>query len=455
MVLYIREDYIMKTELCNYDIYPKVFPAGKQVEVTIKPLGSHAAFPAKELTLRVCPLGEGSPGTYPSRPNNTSYTVTPSGDGCIRFAHTYPNEQEYYIRVYDENRRIVQLAVYALEGELVGRYPWRGDLHMHTCRSDGREQPAVVCANYRKNGYDFFAITDHGRYYPSLEAISDYKDVPIEFNIVPGEEIHLPGNDIHIVGFGANWSINGLLEGTAQTNESKKRAIVDNPPPVISVDEYKRQVNELAETLDIPDGIEKFTYAACVWIFNRIREAGGLGIFAHPYWISDVFQVPESLTDYLMEKAPFDAFEVLGGENYYEQNGFQTIKYYDDRAKGRDYPIVGSTDSHGSVNNPNSLICSTIVFAPENERENLIGAIKDKLSVAVDTISKEYRLVGDFRLVKYAQFLLDNFYPLHDELCFEEGRLMKAYVTGDSDAADTLRFISGRMNRLFNKYFIK
>ena len=41
-----------------------------------------------------------------------------------------------------------------------------------------------LAANYRKNGYDFMAITDHERYYPSLEAKDVYQDVPIGLNIV-------------------------------------------------------------------------------------------------------------------------------------------------------------------------------------------------------------------------------------------------------------------------------
>ena len=80
-------------------------------------------------------------------------------------------------------------------------------------------------------------------------------------------------------------------------------------------------------------------------------------------------------------------------------------------------------------------------------------AIKDKYSVAVDTISEEYRLVGDLRLVKYTRFLLDEFTPLHDELCYEEGRLMKAYVTGDEDAEKVLKAIGGRMKKMYRKYF--
>ena len=46
--------------------------------------------------------------------------------------------------------------------DMAGRYPYRGDLHIHTNRSDGQQA---------------------------------YADVPIGRNIVEGEEVHLPEND--------------------------------------------------------------------------------------------------------------------------------------------------------------------------------------------------------------------------------------------------------------------
>ena len=36
----------MKRELINYDIFPKVIPVGREVSITIKPMGGHAAFAA-------------------------------------------------------------------------------------------------------------------------------------------------------------------------------------------------------------------------------------------------------------------------------------------------------------------------------------------------------------------------------------------------------------------------
>ena len=326
---------------------------------------------------------------------------------------------------------------------------------MHTFRSDGDQDPAVVVADYRRHGYDFTVISDHNRYYPSLEAMDAFKDVDTEMTIVTGEEVHLPDNDIHIVNFGGKYSVNGLVETSPQNLESDRRSVIDNPPAILTEEEYRAEINALISELDIPEGVPAFTYAACVWIFNHIRKGDGLGIFAHPYWIqrNTAFQVPEKLLDHMMKTQPFDAFEVLGGERYYQHNGFQTIRYYEDRARGYDYPIVGSTDSHCSLaQNVKHMIGSTFVFAPQNERASLIQSIKEKYSIAIDTISEEYRLVGDLRLAKYARFLLDEFTPLHDELCYEEGRLMKAYAMGEEGAKEALSFIHGRMAKLYKKY---
>lgn len=444
----------MKTVLHNFDIFPKVFLVREPVEITVKPLGKHAALEGS-LTVAVQSMANGNPDLYPERGNLKEYLVSVGADGCIRFVHAFLEESEYIINIRKGQKLVVCLSVYALEEDMRGRYPYRGDLHMHTCRSDGAQDPATVVANYRKYGYDFITISDHHRYYPSLEAMDVYRDVPHEMNIVPGEEIQLPGYDIHIVNFGGKYSVNGLIEDSPQNKESTQRAVIDNPPPVLTEEQYREEVQALIPTLDIPDGIEKFDYAGCVWAFNHIREGDGLGIYVHPYWNVGSYYVPENFDRYMTETHPFDAFEVLGGERCFQMNGFQTIRYYEDRANGIRYPIVGSTDSHNSIREANegALICSTFVFAKENERESLIKAIKEEYSVAVDTISEEYRLVGDLRLVKYARFLLDEFTPLHDELCFEDGRLMKEYAAGEKTAGKGLEFIFGRMKRLYGKYF--
>ncbi|MDR1733690.1 MAG: hypothetical protein LBR73_02270 [Oscillospiraceae bacterium] len=458
--------------LYNYDIYPKVIPAGRETTVTIAPRMVNKAFTAgKEYDIELCPFDEGAPGTFLDRAgkNDIHLRTVATEEGKLVFSFAFFGEQEYYLRVREPERlgerEMLEISVFVIGEDLVGRYPYKGDLHMHTCRSDGRQSPAVVAANYARTGYDFTVISDHGQYAPSLEAIAAYKDVPLEFSIIPGEEVHLFSepqtghmNTVHIINFGGEYSINALVKPAEKLEEIKAnpqlRAIIPNPPDPKSHEAHQAEVDASIPALGIPDGVEKYMYADCKWIFDEIRKANGLGIFCHPYWISNRLQIPPSFVDYMMQQHPFDAFEVLGGELYFEQNGFQTIQYYEDRAKGRDYAVVGASDSHSSVNNGASAHCAcTIVFCPENERSSLIAGIKEKYSVACDYICNRPSYVGQLRLVRYAYWLEKNWFPLHDDLCFELGRAMRAYSEGDPDAQPLLDLIYGRIRIAREKYF--
>ena len=452
----------MKMELHDYDIFPKVFPVGVSADITVKPLGVHTKF-SGEYKIMVQRLDGGHIGHEFSAWNHTDYFVTPCEDGCLRFTYTADKEGELAVRIYkkDSDRRTVQLNLYALAEDMADRIPLRGDLHMHTCRSDGHGDPAVVCADYRMKGYDFIVVTDHSRYYPSLEAMRAYKDVKTALNILPGEEVHLPQTDVHIVNAGGLFSINGLfdyLRNYIETNgdiDARRFDDTITPPDIVTDEQYNRELDAIEASLtDVPADVNKRWYAVCVWAFDKIREAGGLGIFAHPYWISDMWQIHEPFTQYMLANKPFDAFEVLGGENYYQQNGFQTAIYYDEYRRGNVLPIVGSTDSHNSTeNNRNAAICSTIVFAHKNERADILQSIKDKYSVAVDTISAEYRLVGEHRFQKYACYLMENFYPLHDRAAYSDGEVMRKYYLGDADAS-VVEATAALADKMFDKYFL-
>lgn len=462
--------YYDEDMLNNFDVYPKVFAVGKEAEIHIRDLGGRRVFaPNTQYPVYIIPVDDGNPQFHPATGNFRRLTLQSDADGNFTFRYTFDREQLHFIRFLQEDgRKLIQFPVYCVEQDLVGRYPYIGDLHMHTTYSDGRQNPAVVCANYRRHGYDFMVISDHRRYYPSLRAIAAYKDVPIDLNIVQGEEVHLPevqGKrcDVHIVNFGGEYSVNALVDGTVAIEEAGRDLSVratrtEDVPDIMSQEEFEQKMLALADSTPTPDNVDALPYAMCCWIFDHIRRGNGLGIFAHPNWIPNAIHVPEAFTDYMMEKQPFDAFEVLGGERYYEHNGFQTHRYYTELAKGHRFPIVGSTDSHSSYpSNDGAYIASTMVFAPENERTALIASIKDFYSVAIDGISKEFRLVGDMRLSKYACFLLQNYFPLHDALCSEEGRLMKQYATGTEEekqeAQTLLQALHGRTEKQRKKYF--
>ncbi len=445
-----------RKDLYYFDVYPKVLVAGKEARITVRCFGE-----GRNISLlagssyQVVMVGwQGSVGpVYPELADESRYTVLCEKDGEITLRHTCRSEQGYTLRIYTaDHRRMAEMQLYAVEQDLAGKFPLMGDLHVHTVCSDGRQKPEVVCANYRAYGYDFMTISDHGRYAPSLMARQFYADVPIGLNIVTGEEIHL--SDHHIVSFGGCYSVNALVDDQPQHSEYgadwQVRAITPECPPVMTRKQFEQVIDGVQADLTVPEGLPARELALTQWITAEIRKAGGLAIYPHPCWMvgEGVFHVADRMHDWLVENRQFDAFEVLGGERYYEHNGFQTVRYYSDRARGYRYPVVGSTDSHSSLpDNPDAFICETIVFAEKNEREHLIEAIRDFRSVAVDTISTEFRLVGEERLVRYGCFLMKNYFPLHDEFCRTEGQVMHRYAVGTPEEKEEARRILTAMDR--------
>ena len=83
----------MKTALHNYDIFPKVVLAREKADITIRPLGEHAAFDG-EYTVSVLSMAHGSKDVYPERDNCREFAASPEADGCIRISFTFPEESE-------------------------------------------------------------------------------------------------------------------------------------------------------------------------------------------------------------------------------------------------------------------------------------------------------------------------------------------------------------------------
>lgn len=128
-----------------------------------------------------------------------------------------------------------------------------------------------------------------------------------------------------------------------------------------------------------------------------------------------------------------------------ESNILQVARYSEERAHGRTIPIVGASDAHGCERGTLFGWYYTVLFARAPELGDIIGAVKDCRAVAVEALPGQTpRAHGPFRLVKYAQFLLREFFPLHDALCKREGELMLAHIAGDAGAAGQLQKLKGQ-----------
>jgi predicted metal-dependent phosphoesterase TrpH len=424
------------------DVTPRVVPAGQSTTITIKAHYDHCRFDDGPYTAALFPI-EGMPAQTNWR-LPLELEAEPIENG-LRIVVPFETEQEYALVLTGHRIQEMELRFYALETDLFSLRPFKGDVHIHSTRSDGRESPAYVAASSRRIGLDFMAVTDHWQYAPSQEAIAAFEDLPIDLRIYPGEEIHPPrlpiqgggreiGSPVHMINFGGRVSVNTLMREQEATYTEEMRAIAQG-------------------MTDLPDELDAEPYAACVWAFDKIREAGGLGIFCHPYWFTrHRYDVPEALTDLIFERQPYDAFELIGGYHPFEitSNHLQVVRYYEEQAKGHRIPIVGASDAHGCETGELFGWYYTLVLSPSTDLDDLIAAIKGLKSVAVESLPGQApRAYGPLRLVKYAQFLLREVLPEHDRLCRAEGDAMLDYLTGEPDAVARLAALQGRVNAYF------
>lgn len=420
----------------RYEVAPCVVRSGETAEIVIRPLKGGAAFRGdRTYSVTYTPMEDlGEFSAFGARHEPACRVA----GGELRLSLRFDGEQEHGLLVEevrgDERVRVLDARVYSVGPDLYDRRPLKGDLHIHSSRSDGREPPAHVAAACRRIGLDFMAVTDHRLYEPSLEAQTAFAGLPVDLAIHPGEEVHPPDNPIHIINFGGSRSINAAFASAG----------------------WRHEVDAIARGLTgLPPKLDPYLYASALWCFRAIRECGGLGIFCHPYWIeSRRYHIPGSLTDHVFAEQPYDAYELIGGYHRWEaeSNALQAARYHEETRRGKRIPVVGVSDAHGCVRGELFGWYFTIVFAPSPALDDLAASIKGLWSVAVEALpGAPVRVHGPLRLVKYAHFLLREYYPGHDELCRKEGEAMIAHLEGDRSARDALASLRGRTLELFRR----
>lgn len=399
----------------NFAVCPSVVPAGKVSHMTITADERiFIPFTDAEYQLKILAVNGDETDNYGDPVTHSHLTLT-GKDGALQFDFNFEEEMLYKLQLYKDEKLLEEMQVYALEEDLYALTPLRGDLHGHSYRSDGRRDPAALAGHYREQGYDFFALTDHNRYWTGGEIDEAYEGVDTGFARVLGEEVHTPGCLVHIVHVGGKKSV---AEKYVKDREG-----------------YEQEVAEcLARVPETVPEQYRDRYARVMWATENIHAVGGLAIFAHPYWCptgSQVYNVHDKFARILMMSGMFDAFEVCGGIGQVANNR-QLALWNDLRAEGLKLPAVSSSDVHkinGSASFPH---CFTICFAEKNENDAIVASIKNGLCVAAEGVGDEYRrqyrCYGSLRLVSYAQFLLTNYFQPMQRLCQGVGAMMRAYA---------------------------
>ncbi len=424
-----------------FTVMPLVYPVGEKSVIKI-----HAKYPhAQKLldtTTQIRCIRVHSPldDRRHSFADDAPCDFIRQGNGDLEFTHLFPKEDEYSVELRkpdpskpDVWHRIAMFQIYALEQDLFTLRPYRGDFHLHSTASDGSQPGEYVAATARKIGLDFMALTDHVCYRPSLELMQFMEKTNPDFKCFPGEEVHPYENPVHIVNFGGAFSVNDLMYHERERFENESKQLADSLSP---------ELHELTRE----------QVAKSEWAFDKIRESGGLAIFAHPYWrpggkkhvpgrqISGLHNyIGDEVIDVLLDRYNFDAMELFAGypEGEEECHHLGLALYQREMLrKNGNFPAIGVTDSHDCEGELFGW-CSTIIFAESPEFSSLAKGIKDCRSVAVLSLpDTDPLLAGPFRLTKFSYFLLRTFYPVHDELCRIEGDLMLRILAGEKDKAD-------------------
>ena len=385
-------------------IYPKVFKSNASQKIFIR-LSEQVE--ETLLGIKVQPMEKYSVPHTPAyridEEERYSYqSLTACGDGVYCTEYAFTSEQQYTVKVKYDGKVICAGHVYSLAPDLAELKAFKGDTHLHTCRSDGKGTPFEVATDYRASGYDFIAVTDHHRFAPSLEAQSEMKKYTDKFHVFRGEEVH--NKDMgyfHIVNFNGESSVNDIIE---------------------TDDAYvSRELERIVTERDLSSLSDPKSVAYRIFVAEHIRKAGGVAIMAHPYW--ETFGEYHMQTEefiYHWQNGDFDALEVIAGcDGTGNGNNLQEMLRTDMLSEGYKIPAVGSSDAHTTVNvHPSDRfnVQFTLVFA--KSFDEIPNAIKDCRGVAIERRSdRDFRAVGRFRYAKYARFLMWEYYPEYTVLC--------------------------------------
>ena len=417
------------------DIFPKVFKSNSKERVYVS--FSESVKKSGTPEIKIQPMEAYSiPHTSRYRIDEEDrYPFFPlecSESGVYFFDFDFTSEQKYSVKIKLNEEVIFSSFLYAVDNDLAELKPYKGDTHLHSCRSDGEGTPFEVACAYRNAGFDFIALTDHHIMEPSIEAKRAVEALTDKFYVFRGEEVHNKGMGyFHIVNFNGESSVNKVIETDDAYVES--------------------EIQKILNTRNFDGLFDPRCVAYRIFIANEIRRRGGIAIMAHPYW--DAYGEYHMQTEefvYHWKMGDFDALEVIAScDGNGNGNNLQEMLRNELVREGYKIPIVGSSDAH--TENPKydyDLFNLQFTVAFAKSFEDIPNAILEERVVAVDRKDDVYfRAVGKFRYVKYARFLMDEYFPKYSKLTAEHAL---ALATNDKkEIAESEKKIENYKSKFF------
>ncbi len=337
-------------------------------------------------------------------------------NNTLLFSYKMSYLGEFVVKVNFTYKESKLVTLYCLDKKMMQLRPLKGDLHMHSVYSDGRATPFAMVMASLDAGMDFVSVTGHDRYEGSLNAIAKAKQNNIDILVLRGEEVSVGGKKDMSVAQG-----NGhILSINADTSIEDQRK---------DVHKYEKELQIIAETLkkeDIDSNIDVSHYAKNIWVINKIKEANGISILAHPNWVyrDGKYHLHQAFYKEMLKSSHLDGVEVFGEEKVKEHNNMTHLTALQTKNRHKYLAPFANSDAHDSDHEIGDRF--TIIFAKDKSASSVMDAMKEGLSCAVyKRENYEHQYIGKDALAQYVYFLIKEYYPKHTIL---KSRLAKLYI---------------------------
>ena len=151
---------------------------------------------------------------------------------------------------------------------------------------------------------------------------------------------------------------------------------------------------------------------------------------AHPFWACyGEYNMPAADVRYLLKSGCYDALELFAGcDMNGNGNNLQLALWQELLYDGIKIPVLGASDAHSTRPDDRESLFNlqfSLIFA--KDKDDVLDAIKEGRCVAVSRRSDEdFLVIGSYRLVNYARFMLDEYFPKYTTLCREHATALES-----------------------------
>ncbi|NQY94157.1 MAG: hypothetical protein HRT43_08345, partial [Campylobacteraceae bacterium] len=284
------------------------------------------------------------------------------------------------------------------------------------------------------------------RYKGSLEAIEKVKENNIDLLVLAGEELSVGGKadmtlsqgNGHILSINANKSIED------QRKDVKK---------------YEAELEVIVEELkneNIDPNINLLHYSKNIWVINKIKEAEGISILAHPNWVyrDGKYHLHQAFYKEMLKSSKLDGVEVFGEEKIKEYNNMTHLTALQTKNKHKYLAPFGNSDSHDSDHEIGDRF--TILLVEEKTALGITTAIKKGLTCAIsERENYEHQFVGKDELSKYVYFLIKEYYPKHYSLKNKLAKIYLDQLINDQSFERKIKVVKDKLEKHTNAFFSK